>query len=1353
MGAGTLHASPGSAKAGNELTVTPLFNTESGLVATQHAYQTLAYQVTGQALAGDVSVSVSGTRSEDVTLLNATLSSQKIQSAEGDTLRLAIKTHVTEAGNVTLEFSGGGTGTQVLEWTVYPTTTVTPAQLRESGDEYTDYHLEDMTITYAEYSPSGASYYAEANGEGIQIKDEWGLLAMLGRQFEAGEKIEDLVGYYTPGGMTSGYFIPAYDPGAAVEGTPVEPATVTLAELQAGKSTYENRLVKVEKVVFFNKAGEGETFAETAKSYSIRQTEDQTQFKGRTLNASFSGMDIPDTATIVGISTSPAGTVVGMRSPDDITAYGGGGTEPGPEPEPEPEPEPGFELGENILENPGFEEWGVASMFNPSGDLVAWSAPMGAFSQESTEKIEGEYALKIEKPGMLPNLSQSITLSSHNFIPGERYRLAINYYVVEGDAEGNDITLASYWSSQREDPMAHEEEILNNGTWFTSVGKWEKKEFTTTVPEEATSFTFRLKIGKSSTVLFDDFSMRPMLDTTEPARIIVEPASLEPFAAIPGAVDSSQSIKVMGSRLQEDITVAVTGPDAALFGVSADRIAPDAANFSLKLYYKPVEEGTHDAVLVLANPDADTVEIALQGQCSSSFTPAIVINDDNLVPFSATLGQESQQEIRVSGRNLEDYVSVSMQGDGKSHFRISTTMLPVSFEDLPFTITYAPKSEGSHSMEVVFTSGQLEERLQVSGVCGAADTNWIETFETLPVDSELGDFYASGVRGEYRLVGAVAGNDPETDVFEGTRSVRLVDDGAYVEMDFDVLDSVSTLTFMAAAGKTASGPVKYGIYVSRDFGLTWSLAGDTLTTLAAGEKSNPLVVVEQNAPLRFRISKFDGGSGNTLNIDDLSLKTHPASLPGIDALLALDDSNPLDSLNETFSGMRHNKPMAVEGWRNVLVSGLRPWWTYQHKDLESGDILDYSAKATAFMSNVDNPGDFEMWMVTPALNGKDPKSKMFTFRVMGDLMPEKDSINTLELYYIEKDGEGYFKQVIEVDMPQGKDYNGEWREFHVDLTNSEVADVFFMAFRYAAPGGRSNSTVYYIDDVTYGRTDLPSIRCEQAEITFEAEQYAVASSSMISVEGKNLTEPIQIGFTGNNPSNFQASPSVLEPQGGSFVINFMSMNAGIHSALLRLSSRGAADLYVPVTVTVAPAEPRILVAVQDLELTVEEGFEEAVSEPVTVNGLLLSDSIYLALEGPDADLFSLSREIMPGNGLDQTFTVAFRPGTATEASAAIRLSSEGAEDVLISLTGVNLNVSNQGNEAFDLRVWRRHAVFFVEAPQMQQIRVISASGSVVLVKDLSGAGHAEIDLGSYAPGLYILQVVSTQGAEQVKIVR
>ena len=257
MGAGTLHAGPGSAKADNELTVTPLFNTESGLVATQHAYQTLAYQVTGQALAGDVSVSVSGTRSEDVTLLNATLSSQKIQSAEGDTLRLAIKTHVTDAGNVTLEFSGGGTGTRVLEWTVYPTTTVTPAQLRESGDEYTDYHLEDMTITYAEYSPSGASYYAEANGEGIQIKDEWGLLAMLGRQFEAGEKIEDLVGYYTPGGMTSGYFIPAYDPGAAVEGTPVEPATVTLAELQAGKSTYENRLVKVEKVVFFNKAGEG----------------------------------------------------------------------------------------------------------------------------------------------------------------------------------------------------------------------------------------------------------------------------------------------------------------------------------------------------------------------------------------------------------------------------------------------------------------------------------------------------------------------------------------------------------------------------------------------------------------------------------------------------------------------------------------------------------------------------------------------------------------------------------------------------------------------------------------------------------------------------------------------------------------------------------------------------------------------------------------------------------------------------------------------------------------------------------------------------------------------------------------
>jgi hypothetical protein len=55
------------------------------------------------------------------------------------------------------------------------------------------------------------------------------------------------------------------------------------------------------------------------------------------------------------------------------------------------------------------------------------------------------------------------------------------------------------------------------------------------------------------------------------------------------------------------------------------------------------------------------------------------------------------------------------------------------------------------------------------------------------------------------------------------------------------------------------------------------------------------------------------------------------------------------------------------------------------------------------------------------------------------------------------------------DVPDNPDLNGAWREFRVNLAGENLADVFFMGFRFAATGGNQNSVVYYIDDVTYGK--------------------------------------------------------------------------------------------------------------------------------------------------------------------------------------------------------------------------------------------------------------------------------------------
>ena len=113
-----------------------------------------------------------------------------------------------------------------------------------------------------------------------------------------------------------------------------------------------------------------------------------------------------------------------------------------------------------------------------------------------------------------------------------------------------------------------------------------------------------------------------------------------------------------------------------------------------------------------------------------------------------------------------------------------------------------------------------------------------------------------------------------------------------------------------------------------------------------------------------------------------------------------------------------------------------------------------------------------------------------------DEMPDK-----LELVYIElNNGEMETFPVTGFSMPATKDESGEWREFHIDLAQLEPADVFFMGFRFASTRGTANSATYYIDDVSFGRTDLPVIRPSETDITLNAIPGKVAETSEITVE-------------------------------------------------------------------------------------------------------------------------------------------------------------------------------------------------------------------------------------------------------------
>ncbi len=309
-----------------------------------------------------------------------------------------------------------------------------------------------------------------------------------------------------------------------------------------------------------------------------------------------------------------------------------------------------------------------------------------------------------------------------------------------------------------------------------------------------------------------------------------------------------------------------------------------------------------------------------------------------------------------------------------------------------------------------------------------------------------------------------------------------------------------------------------------------------------------------------------GGTSVMLNLQGKATEGE-STKPDVTTEFVWDQSHPYALLNEKFDGVAHNTPLALTDWQNVVLLGDRPWWGYDHKNATDA-VVEKSAKATTYIYQHPNPtGErAEMWLVTPALDYKNAGGKVFTFRVMGDFMFEGHDTQ-LELYYIDATtGLELYQQKIEVEMPTSPDLNGEWIDFHVDLNGQNIADVFFFAFRYDGQIGEANAVTYYIDDVSWGRTDLPVITPDSLQIVMRAPLNTPISSGEITVSAANLTEPISLSLAGPNAGKFALYPEELPATGGKFAVAFESDQLGVHEAYVRLSSRGAVDKYIPITV-------------------------------------------------------------------------------------------------------------------------------------------------------------------------------------------
>ncbi|MCM1107517.1 MAG: choice-of-anchor J domain-containing protein [Clostridium sp.] len=493
--------------------------------------------------------------------------------------------------------------------------------------------------------------------------------------------------------------------------------------------------------------------------------------------------------------------------------------------------------------------------------------------------------------------------------------------------------------------------------------------------------------------------------------------------------------------------------------------------------------------------------IAPQAETALNITPEMVFTGE-AAPINA---DTELMRYTVEAVNLPHAVSIYLTGANRTMYTLSTEEIPAGTSTTVVTVTYHPTAIGKHTGRINFDTTPTEL------ATGYQFTNLAYDPENLPFitvePATLPAFSAKVGENQVQELTVTGANFPDN----GAIKVMGEGQGAFI-ISSTLLGKYAPMTL-----KVTFQPKAEGTFTER--------------IQFTGVMAEPVYVTVTG-------STTGGQAPEEKQGDELPLVT----------------DNPLTLLNETFADVTRNQPVSLQGWKNLALQGTRAWWGFNWNEPEANT----AAKATAYDSRMatEDGEPCQMMLVTPPLDFKNSASKMLTFRIMGDML-EEGMTDQLEVCYIDmEDGEMYVEPIKGLGIPASADYNGEWRDYVMDLEGNDLSDTFFIGFRLTSTRGRNNSAVYYIDDVTYGRTDVPFIKPE----TLTGEFIATAGADHTEtyrVEGRNLTGVISLSVGGANAGKFSVSPATLPAEGGEFTVTFHSDEIGIHEAEVVFTADGA----------------------------------------------------------------------------------------------------------------------------------------------------------------------------------------------------
>lgn len=197
--------------------------------------------------------------------------------------------------------------------------------------------------------------------------------------------------------------------------------------------------------------------------------------------------------------------------------------------------------------------------------------------------------------------------------------------------------------------------------------------------------------------------------------INITPAKLAFSAVFPGE-PVEQSVTVNANDLAADMTIAISGANAALFTFDAEYMN-NRTGGTLYITYTPNALGTHSATLTIT-AGSIVKTVALSGTATSTNAPVITLSAIKLDFTSSANVPSAAQTLTVTTAHIVDGMNVVIEG-------ANAAMFTRTFDGWSnktggnINIVYTPTATGTHTATLKITSGAVVKTVTLNGT--AAD--------------------------------------------------------------------------------------------------------------------------------------------------------------------------------------------------------------------------------------------------------------------------------------------------------------------------------------------------------------------------------------------------------------------------------------------------------------------------------------------------------------------------------------------------------------------------------------------------------------------------------------------------------